>query len=223
MNDIRPNIEPKPVKKPDVPATKTIEIKLSVPVIRSHPIVRRATKLLRRLGPKRRRLLLVTVVSLVIIGVSLVSWSRQQEISAQKTDSSPQNPLDQLKRGTPNFSTLLPDGKSVDDLGGWTRVSPENRDPVFAYTDVIDAIPISVSQQPLPDSFKEDTDAAVRNLALSNNATKAIDIDGGSAYVGSSTKGPQSVIFRKGETLILIKASTLIEDAKWQKYIQSLS
>ncbi|MES2875995.1 MAG: hypothetical protein V4678_00835 [Patescibacteria group bacterium] len=223
MNDInRKTRRPEPVAKPTKPATKTIEIKFSLPVVSDHPFVQRLTQPVRRLSPKRKQLLVIAALGLVIVAFGVVAWNREQQL-AVRTDTRPQNPLDQLQRGNPDYPTVLPAGKSAKDLGGWTRVSPEDRDPVYAYVDQIDGVPISVSQQPLPASFKENPDSAVRNLAFANNATKTITVSGTTVHLGSSTKGPQSVIFQKGETLILIKASTLLADEKWEKYIQSLS
>lgn len=129
----------------------------------------------------------------------------------------------QLQKGTPEYDTVLPEGKSIKEYGGWTRVSPPNRDPVFAYADKVGAIPINVSQQPLPKDFADQPDQQIQQFAAGYAANRKLNVDGATAYIGTSAKGPQSVIIVKGELLILIKASAAIPDSEWEQYIQSLS
>ena len=122
----------------------------------------------------------------------------------------------------PEYRTVLPGGKSIDELGGWERVSPPEKDPVFAYADAINDIPISVSQQPLPDSFKTDTASHIADLAKAYNATTKIVAGDTTAYIGTSAKGPQSVILTKKNLLILIKSQKTIENIVWEEYVKSL-
>lgn len=124
--------------------------------------------------------------------------------------------------GAVTYQTVLPSGKSIDDLGGWQRISPPEGDPVFAYNDSIDGISVNVSQQPLPRSLKESPDQWVADLAKKFNATTRISADGNPVYVGTSAKGPQSAIFRKDELLVLIKSESKIEDQSWATYARSL-
>lgn len=127
-------------------------------------------------------------------------------------------------RGTseiPTYDTVLPRGATVEALGGWKRVSPPGSEPVFAYLDTIDGVSISVSQQPLPTDF-EKKDDAVGELARSYNATHALAVGDMTIYIGTSAKGPQSVIFSKKDLLILIKSQATIADTKWLSYISTL-
>lgn len=152
--------------------------------------------------------------------------SQQPNIAAQKGDvsQSERQPVNgELQKGTPDYETVLPAGKDIKDYGGWTRVSPPNRDPVFAYVDKIGSIPINVSQQPLPKEFSEQPDQQVEQLARGYAATRKLSVTGATVFIGNSAKGPQSLIVVKGELLILIKASAAVPDDEWQKYIQSLS
>lgn len=127
-----------------------------------------------------------------------------------------------LQKGTPEYDTVLPAGKSIRDYGGWTRVSPPNRDPVFAYTDTIGAIPINVSQQPLPKDFADQPEQQVQEFAANYAATKKLNVTDATAFIGNSAKGPQSVIIVMNDLLILIKASAAIPDQDWKIYIESL-
>ncbi len=121
------------------------------------------------------------------------------------------------------YQTVLPQGRSIDQLGGWQRVSPDEKAPVYAYTDTIDEVPISVSQQPIPDKFRGDTDAQVAELARKFSATTKLSVDDLTLYVGTSTKGPQSAIVAKNNLLILIKSQKKIDNKSWTRYVQSLN
>jgi hypothetical protein len=123
----------------------------------------------------------------------------------------------------PQYTTVTPSGKDIQDLGGWKRVSPQDRNPVFAFADKIGDVPINVSQQPLPDSFKSAKDEKVKEVALGFNASDKIVADGTTIYIGSSSDGPQSVIASKGDLLILIKSTSKIENNAWGEYIKSLN
>jgi len=127
-----------------------------------------------------------------------------------------------LQKGTPSYATILPSGKTAESLGGWTRVSPPDRNPVFAFIDTLNKTPISVSEQPLPSDFTNNTDAKIQELATNYNATQKIPIGPMTVYIGTSTNGPQSLIFYKNNLLILIKSAERIENTIWSTYINSL-
>ena len=178
--------------------------------------------------PKAYRLITLSVLA-ALIGIATPYGmysdgqpnAAAQPITAEATENQPVN--GQLQKGTPDYDTVLPEGKSIKDYGGWTRVSPPNRDPVFAYADKIGAIPINVSQQPLPKDFADQPDQQIQQFAAGYAANKKLNVNGATAYIGTSAKGPQSVIVVKGDLLILIKASAAVPDSEWEQYIQSLS
>lgn len=122
----------------------------------------------------------------------------------------------------PTFPTVLPRGISIEKLGGWQQLKGPNGNAVFVYADKIDNVSISVSQQPLPGSFKQNASGDIEKLAKNYNATNTINAKGTKAYIGTSAKGPQSVIFTKKSLLILIKSQENISNKAWAKYIASL-
>ena len=162
------------------------------------------------------------IVSLVIVAVagSLATGllAHQRDIAKNSSTHKPNEAVEDLE-----YQTILPDGKSISELGGWKRVSPSKNDPVFAYVDKIGDTSINVSEQPLPKSFIGDVDNQVAELAKKFNATARIDAGDIKVYVGTSAKGPQSAIFTKNSLLILIKSQEKIDDADWAKYTESLN
>ncbi len=128
-----------------------------------------------------------------------------------------------LTTGNPSYKTIIPSNKTIGSLGGWKRISPESADPVYAYSDKINNITIAVSEQPLPDNFKENTAAQIEKMALNFNATDKVTVGNTVVYIGTSGDGPQSVIFTKKDLLVLIKSSSKISDADWANYINGLN
>lgn len=117
----------------------------------------------------------------------------------------------------PEYTTVLPKTSTIEELGGWTKVSPEGNDPVFAYADTIGDVSISVSQQPIPKPFQ------IEETAKNFNATEELESNGTKVYLGTSAKGPQSVIFVKNNLLILIKSQSTISNQSWIDYVSSLN
>ena len=175
-----------------------------------------------RSASKRRRLVLIGVI--VIIAASSLYLIKSSSKLPEGVAPTPRlkDTQGELAKGTPGFKTMLPRGKTIDEYSGWTRVSPPERNPVFAYVDKIEKTPVRISQQPLPKDFEADTDASVEQLAIGYSANKIIKVGSTTVYIGTSAKGPQSVIFTKNNLLILMYASAKISDKSWSKYISSL-
>lgn len=171
---------------------------------------------------KRGRIILLVAVFLLAVGVTtgvlLLSHSSSDDQASTKTLPTPVGP----QKGTPTYGTLLPAGKSIESLGGWTRISPPDRDAVYAYIDTIGATRIIVSEQPLPKEFKDDPEGQTSQLATNYNATEKLPVGSTTVYIGTSTQGPQSVIFQRDGLLVLIKAGSAIDDAVWKQYINTL-
>jgi hypothetical protein len=124
----------------------------------------------------------------------------------------------------PPYTTLLPKGKTAQQLGGWGRVSPKTSDPVYAYADRIGGISITVSEQPLPDDFTADPQGKIANLAKQFNATKPL-VTGAdtNAFIGTSVQGLQSIVATKQGLLLLIRSVQPIHDSVWGSYLDSLN
>lgn len=171
-----------------------------------------------KLSWQKKLLIILAVLLFVVLLVILLSSANDNKTV---TDDGT-NPVPQLEKGTPNYQTVLPQGKTIDSLGGWTRVSPPGSDPVYTYVDKIDNVQIRISEQPLPDSFKDDEAQELEKFAQSEKATEKITVDGNTVYIGTSSNGPQSLFLIKNKLLILIKSDSPISQNKWIQYINSL-
>jgi hypothetical protein len=177
----------------------------------------------------KKRLIVIFIVVGVIVVVSYIIHSafihslvKQQKIAEVSQSKNYTGATLQ----TPDYITLLPTGKTIESLGGWTRVSPSNRNPVFAFMDTIDGKPINVSQQPLPPELKDikgnQDESQIVQLAQGYSANVKITASQTTVYIGTSAKGPQSVIFGKNNLLVLIKSSVTLTNDQWASYVNSL-
>jgi hypothetical protein len=198
--------------------TKTVEVKIAVPTFTGLLAFASAKK---RLSQVPRKVLIVTGA----LGVIAIIWlvGRQTIINSPPANSVPDtSKAGSLQRGTPDYPTILPANKTIEQLGGWTRVSPPDRNPVFAYVDKIGNIQINVSQQPLPAGFEVESDGQIEQLAAGYKANEKITVGTTSVHIGTSVKGPQSVIFSKDKLLVLIKSSAKVSNNDWAGYVNSL-
>lgn len=119
---------------------------------------------------------------------------------------------------SPSYTTFTPNGTSASKLGGWKQVNPTDQEPIYAFTDTLGGIAITVSQQEVPGQYKNNPGALLKEM------TKVAYTELGEtgAFIGTSAKGPQSIILIKETTLILIKSAATIPDKDWVAYINSL-
>ena len=203
--------------------THTVEIKIALPSmpdlspITTHPAYASARATAAKIPRKKLALSgIVLAITLFMIGSNLLA-NHNAKVAADK-----KNGLQSLTKGTPDYPTVLPAGKSIQELGGWTLVSPPGREPAFAYIDKIGNMQINVSQQQLPAEFKQSTPEKIEKLAKDYGASEAVQASNTTFYIGTSEKGPQSVIFNKDTVLVLIKSSVKINNNEWITYIDSL-
>lgn len=181
-------------------------------------------KLVRTFSKRRRFVIIIVIVVLCcVISVSYIVIVRlHHPANSPSLTGGSQQQATGPTPGTPKYPTLLPAGKSIHDLGGWYRISPPDRDAVYAYADSIGTIHIDVSEQPIPASFKPDIAESVAELARSFDANQKLSVSDLTVYIGTSAKGPQSLIFVKSNTLILIRSVTIVNNNQWLQYIESL-
>lgn len=170
---------------------------------------------------KKRLLAVAVAVSVIVLSVSLLSWFRPGD-SRNKQASARKGVLEARGGHTPAYQTVLPKGKTIESLGGWARVSPLDKDPVFAYLDTVAGVQLSVSQQPLPENFRQDRTGELSKLAQQFNAQEKFEVDGKAIYVGTSAKGPQSAVFTIKDLLVLVRSSAELSKEQWVSYIATL-
>lgn len=150
------------------------------------------------------------------------SSSADVEPSSLAVSSGNSTPAAEQPRETPQFTTILPKGKDIASLGGWTRVSPVGSDPVFAFGDMIGSVGIQVNEQPLPSLFNKDTQGALALFAQGIHAGNKLVANGTTVYFGSSDSGRQSVVFAKAGLLVQIDSQAEVSAEDWSSYVTSM-
>lgn len=197
---------------------KTVEINISLPSLSKNPLKKTFSGF--RALPKRKKILSLAVCLALIALVTILTifgGNNNQPAAASNGQDQPT-----LTRGTPKYSTALPAGKTIQQLGGWARVSPPGRSPVYAYVDKVGDVRVDVSEQPLPANFKNNTDDQIAQLAQNFSANDKVMAGDTAVYIGTSAEGPQSVILTKKKLLILIKSTSFITNEQWISYVNSL-
>ncbi len=167
----------------------------------------------------------VAAVAIVAIGgYQLLGTHNPDQLGAAIGSAGSSSSSTVVKRGvsSPDYQTILPAGKTIQELGGWGRISPPHKNPVYAYIDNVSKVQIDVSEQPLPANFQSGTADKVAQLAQNFNANEKIAAGGTTIYIGTSSNGPQSVIFSKDNLLVLIKSAATISNSQWATYVNSL-
>jgi hypothetical protein len=191
---------------------KKLQVQITVPKIK---LPKLPAKLSAKVANKRVRIAAsASLLVLVVAGVSVQSLlSRQSKDDGSKGVLSTQDQK-------PDFTTLLPEGKESNTVSG--DVAYDALRKVTSYTDTIMGQNVTVSQQPLPEDFKDNPDEKVKKLAEGFSATDLISTSSPKAYLGTSIKGPQTVIFTKNGLLIFILSTGKIDKHDWAEYITKL-
>ena len=203
--------------KPQRPAsdTKTIAIHLTVPKLDTTKLspkryVSRLPK------PSRRQI----VGSSLVATVLMVGGAGTLLFNRSKTSDTPQTGVLAEVTERPSYSYVLPNGDESETES--KKVAYNAQRQVVSFTDTVGGVQVTVSQQPLPAGFQEDTDTKVEKLAKDFSATDVLSTASPKAYIGTSVDGPQTVIFYKADALVFIKSADTIDKPEWAEYITRL-
>lgn len=115
--------------------------------------------------------------------------------------------------------TTLPSGEQAAGKVK-TQASYEQQKSVVSNMDKIAGIGVTVSRQPLPETFKEQPEQEVEKLAQSFKANKVIEAKGTKAFYGiSSEDGSQTVVLTKKGLLIFIRAQKELDKEALTQYL----
>lgn len=158
-----------------------------------------------------KRLLIIAGI-MIFLGVGGLGFGIYQAHSSQAD----------VADATPNFTPLLPKHKTIEQLGGWQKLTSPGGDSFYVFVDTVSGVTVNFSQQRLPGKFNGDVTNKMVDLARSYNATNQLKAGDTKVYIGTSAKGPQSVLFTQNGVLVLIKSWATISDSDWISYIKTL-
>lgn len=201
-------IQPKPetVKEP-----KKANLSMNIPLWLSSP-----KSIHQKLGPKHKKWgLRIAIAATAILVINALALAF---IKPNKDDSSTQGANTELSQ-QPDFPIVFPDG-SREATSGETKYDPAKK--VVSYKDILHGKEITISEQELPEQFKNDPAPQVEKIAKDFSADKALPTKSTKAFLGNSAQGPQSVVTWKKGILIFIFAPSAIPDSDWVEYIDNL-
>lgn len=199
-------------------APQTIQKSPGVSIHIALPSMRRPRLRVPRVVKKNAKPLTVVAILLFFVagGALALKNTSKDDISQSGSDTKAVLSQNQVK---PDFTYILPKGKSAGaDMA--VKFDPEKK--VVNFQDSIGGVPITISQQQLPTSLKEDTQNRVKKLAEEFAATEVLSTANPTAYLGTSAKGPQTIIFAKKDLLIFIQSSKEIDNHDWAEYVTNL-
>lgn len=208
------------IKKPHIIQQKTeeqpkkiaVSVNLTLPKVNLPKIPRK----MRLHAIKRKQWILMGSIILLVI-ISAVTWHLRTYRKTKPKD--PQSVLSAVQQ-KPEFKVLAPKDSAsavADD-----KVHYDSTRKVASFTDTIDNTQVVVSEQPLPESFKDDPEGKTAALAKSINANDVIASSYPKAYLGTSIKGPQTAVFTKNNLLVFIYAPKALDKSAWAEYITKL-
>jgi len=120
----------------------------------------------------------------------------------------------------PEFSTISPGGDIKSTESGQIAYDPGKK--VASFTDKIEGVAVTVSQQALPEKFASDRAGELEKFAHEIYANEKLEIGDTTAYIGVSSKGPQTVVLIKNDLLLFISTESKVQNLALFDYIDSL-
>lgn len=202
----------KPADRNTGDGTKTVSIHISIPSGgQLKQTVLRAKKRIAKYKPPKYAL--IGAVTVIVLGALAGGGMllRNRHTSSEE----PGAEVLSTQTAKPDFEYSLPKGDAQE-----VRYNSERK--VVSFVDSIGGVEITVSQQPLPEGFKDSVQDKVRKLAEDFSATEVLSTANPTAFLGTSAKGPQTVIFAKKDLLVFIQSAKKIDNHDWAEYITNL-
>ena len=220
---------PKPVQHaPETPVNNhQININISLPSSHSlrglfrttssffHSLFSRTAKFISNIIPSKK---VMNITLFAVIALSSLMLAKTVLIDSKSNNNSDEvKGIEAKKNEKPDFAIYYPTNEKTKEM------SYDANKKVASYPDQIDTIPITISQQKLPDTFKANPIVELEKLAKQINANTKLEAVGGvNAFMGQSVRGPQTVVFVKDQTLIFIKSDSQVAISAWNNYLDTL-
>lgn len=169
-------------------------------------------------NPSRHKLAL-TLTVLAIAVLTTLTLLKDNTNTAQPVNADSQQVLSSNLPTSPTFTTLAPGGDIHQATGGELRYDSAKQ--VASYTDTVQNVAITVSQQELPGHFVLDPAAGMANLASSINSKDQFNVGDTTVYVGQPNN-TQTAVFMKNQVLVFIVAQTPLSNEVLAAYINGL-
>lgn len=226
--DERDILENNPFVEPAKDTPKKQSVKKSLAHKLSKIKNRTITETKKRLKIKKTYQLVFSFVFVILI--SIISFNVTLRLNSRpKTNQTAANSqtatITKLENKKPELKLLVPAGKTIDQLGGWSKISLSSGDIFYQFADSIDQITIKVGQQKLPESYKDNTESKLLELAKSISANEKVLAGSTEFYIFTSPDKThaQLITLVKNNLLISISSTAKVSNEAWINYINSLN
>ena len=197
--------------------THSVSINISVPKFKKPQLKQLRDKLPKEL-PYKLTYKKLGIGSAALIGVLIIGGVAINARSGKGSGSNDPKGVLSASDQNPAFTVLKPsDGAAKPSDNRY-----DGQKKVASYKDSIGGVEITISQQQLPGGFQDNTEEKVKKLAQDFSANEVLSTANPTAYLGTSIKGPQTVIFTKNGLLVFIQSTKGIDNHDWASYITSL-
>lgn len=220
------NNRPQPPKPTPQPDDKEIRTNQSLAELFTNEVPMRGekTSLKKSLQNHKKKLFIAggTLAGLVLmIGAFAYIFKWQTDTAARQNESS--SPTAK-KVG---YNPLIPLGEvagtgiQLED----SEVFVDESKKVLGYSTEYNGSAMTITQQPLPSSFKDDPESGLKKIADNLNADKQIETQKGPAFIATNeNSGEQTAVFAGSESLVFVRsAEELVSDDDWEFFINQLS
>lgn len=188
-----------------VSSGRAIDISITIPKIhlpKPHAVMVSWSRVARWGG------LVVTIIVALVITPYIVRHKSEQ---AQKNTA--------INSVTPAYAPLTPTG----DDGSVSGAQYDSKRKLYKYNDTYKGVSLTISQQPLPDTLRQDKTKLKDIAKASIGATEKFETVHGDVYITTDeTTGMQRMIVSHRQLLIFIQSAKTLSTADWVIYVQAL-
>jgi hypothetical protein len=185
-------------------------------------------KLIKLTERMQRRLLIGASAVAILLVAGLIGMQLQHAAHTKSAELAAQLITDKANNvavnSQPTFTPVQSSQALTPAAGAATKqqTSYDGSKNTYSFTDTVGGKSILVSQQPVPNKFKNATEA-VMTVAQSLGANESTSTDDGTAYIASDSKSnSQTVVFTKNNLLLFIQSPFKHTGNEWSSYINSL-
>lgn len=214
---------------PAEPKKVNVSVNLTLPRVNVKKITNKAQAGLSRVTPRpvkkqlakrSNKQLMIGSAGLILLVIAVIGMFSLLSGKSQKNDGTDKGVLAQQTVKI-DFKPLLPNGKT-DETTAYKAAEDGQGRPIYTFTDKIGSVDITVSEQPLPEKLKANTEGEMDKMAKDLYLTEVINASNPKAYLGTNVKGPQTVIFTKNGLLVFIQSQGKIDKDQWSDYVTRL-
>lgn len=153
------------------------------------------------------------IAGVTIIGCGLLIFNRRAQPNVNDVKAA------QIEQQAASFTPLVPEDTKVHKVT--PRHNPERN--LVSYVDSLKGASLTVSQQKLPLSAKDNKDFLAKAAESAPGIKKAVLTTKGNAIVATDPiSQQQTVVFTTDDVLVFIRTPKLLQDSDWIEYVSKL-